>query len=166
MFEIDPKPLSAHAFAPFGDVIETAEHAARWINAGTCERFETSAQIEVAAEGGRPLISIFRAMPRTLPLRIERLERHPLSSQAFYPLDRRPFLIVVAGGHGTPRASDVRAFVSSGSQGVNYHRNIWHHELLAIGATSEFLVVDRGGPGENCEQIAVEGSAVYVTAGR
>jgi ureidoglycolate lyase len=163
MFEIEAEPLSAGAFAAFGDVIETAEHAARWINAGTCERFETSAQVEVSAHGGRPLISIFRALPRSLPLRIEQLERHPLSSQAFFPLDRRPFLVVVAAGNGTPQASDVRAFISDGSQGVNYRPNTWHHELLAIGARSEFLVVDRGGPGENCELIKVDGSAVYVT---
>lgn len=160
-----PEPLSARAFAAFGDVIEIADRAARWINAGTCERFDDLAQIDVAADGGRPLISIFRAAPRTLPFRIEQLERHPLSSQAFYPLDRRPFLIVVAAGHGTPQASEVRAFLSSGSQGVNYRRNTWHHQLLAIGATCEFLVVDRGGPGENCELLTVEGSAVYATAG-
>jgi ureidoglycolate lyase len=163
MFEIEAEPLTARAFAAFGDVIETAEHAARWINSGTCERFETSAQVEVSADGGRPLISIFRAVPRSLPLRIEQLERHPLSSQAFFPLDRRPFLVVVAAGNGTPQASDVRAFISDGSQGVNYRPNTWHHELLAIGARSEFLVVDRGGPGENCELIKVDGSAVYIT---
>jgi ureidoglycolate lyase len=164
MLEIQAEPLSARAFAAFGDVIETAEHAARWINAGSCERFDDLARIDVAAHGGRPLISIFRALPRSLPFRIEQLERHPLSSQAFFPLDRRPFLVVVAAGDGTPQATHVRAFLSSGSQGVNYRRNTWHHELLAIGARSEFLVIDRGGPGENCELITVDGSALCISA--
>lgn len=159
---IEAVRLSADAFAVFGDVIETAARPARWINAGSCERFDDLARIDVSADGGRPLISIFRAMPRSLPFRIQLLERHPLSSQAFFPLDRRPFLIVVAETSATPRAADVRAFVSTGSQGVNYRRNTWHHELLAIGESSEFLVVDRGGPGENCEQQPVEGGAVSI----
>jgi ureidoglycolate lyase len=35
---------------------------------------------------------------------------------------------------------------------VNYHRGTWHHYLLALGAPSEFVVVDRVGPGDNCDE--------------
>ncbi len=160
--ELQPEPLTRAAFAPFGDVIETAGHSARWINNGTCERFDDLAQVDISADGGRPLISIFRAAPRSLPLEIRSLERHPLSSQAFYPLQARPFLVVVAHDGTGEMAARVRAFVSSGAQGVNFRRNTWHHELLALHETSLFLVVDRGGPGENCESIAVDGRPVRI----
>jgi ureidoglycolate lyase len=162
VIELHPEPLTGAAFAPFGDVIEIAGHPARSINHGTCERFDDLAQLDLSADGGRPLISIFRAAPRSLPFEIRSLERHPLSSQAFYPLQPQPFLIVVAQDGTDEMAARVRAFVSSGTQGVNFRRNTWHHELLALHQTSLFLVVDRGGPGENCESIAVGGRPVRI----
>jgi ureidoglycolate lyase len=153
--------LTADAFAPFGDVIETAGRDSRRINEQTCRRFDDLAQLDVVEAGGRPLLSIFEASPRALPLRISMLERHPMSSQAFYPLGARPFLVVAPNGP-TPDASGIRVFLSSGSQGVNYRRNTWHHSLIALERKSTFLVVDRGGPGENCEEMAVS-PAVFVT---
>jgi ureidoglycolate lyase len=155
-------PLTAAAFAPFGDVIETEAREFRWINAGTCKRYDDLARIDVSGDGGRPLISVFEASPRPLPFRVQFLERHPLSSQAFFPLDARPFLIVVAAPGDVPLASAVRAFWSSGKQGVNYRRNTWHHALLAIDATSQFLVVDRGGPGANCDEIELVDAILHV----
>jgi ureidoglycolate lyase len=154
--------LTAEAFAPFGDVIETAGRDSRWINEETCLRFDDLAQVDVAEAGGRPLLSIFEASPRALPLRIAALERHPLSSQAFYPLQARPFLVVVAAPGPMPDVDRIRVFLSSGSQGVNYRRNTWHHSLIALDHQSSFLVVDRGGPGDNCEEAAVN-PAVFVT---
>ena len=158
------EPLTAAAFAPFGDVIQMAGHVPRTINEGTCERFDDLAPVDVLASGGRPLISIFKAIPRPLPFEVKVLERHPLSSQAFYPLDGVPFLVVVAedSGAGIPWSRRIRAFRASGNQGVSYRRNTWHHALLAIGQTSHFLVVDRGGPGENCDEAVVD-PAVSVT---
>jgi ureidoglycolate lyase len=152
------EPLTAEVFAPFGDVIQTAGRAPRVINEGTCERFDDLASVDVLANGGRPLMSIFKAAPRPLPFAVRVLERHPLSSQAFYPLDGVPFLVVVAedGDAGTPCSTQIRAFRAAGDQGVSYRRNTWHHALLAIGQTSRFLVVDRGGPGDNCDEVAVD----------
>jgi len=152
------EPLTAEGFAPFGNVIQMAGHPPRTINEGTCERFDDLAPIDVAANGGRPLISIFKASPRPLPFEVRVLERHPLSSQAFYPLDGVPFLVVVAkdGDASVPWSTRIRAFRAAGNQGVSYRRNTWHHTLLAIGQTSHFLVVDRGGPGENCDEVVVD----------
>ena len=154
--------LTAEAFAPFGDVIETTGRDSRWINEETCRRFDDLARVDVGEAGGRPLLSIFEASPRALPLKISMLERHPMSSQAFYPLQARPFLVVVAPNGPVPDASGIRVFLSSGSQGVNYRRNTWHHSLIALERKSTFLVVDRGGPGENCEEMAVN-PVVFVT---
>jgi ureidoglycolate lyase len=157
-------PLSAQSFAPFGDVIETQGRAWRQINEGTSQRFDDLARVDVQEGGGRPLISIFRASPRALPFEVRALERHPMSSQSFYPLDGRPFLVIVAEAGSAPRAAQVRAFLSSGRQGINYRRNTWHHALIALEQTSDFLVVDRGGPEENCEEMRLDAGYVRVIA--
>jgi len=160
-----PVPLSAAAFAPFGDVIAMADHEATWINEGTSQRYNDLAEVDVQEAGGRPLISIFHALPRPLPLPIEVMERHPLSSQAFYPLERRAFLVVVAEEGLAPLARGLHAFLSSGDQGVNYRRNTWHHALIAIGQPCDFLVIDRGGPETNCEEQRLAGERVLVSLG-
>jgi ureidoglycolate lyase len=156
--------LDAQAFAPFGDVIESQGHRWRWINDGTSQRFDDLARVDVLEAQGRPLISIFRASPQAIPFQVRALERHPLSSQSFVPLDGRPFLVIVAGQGSAPIARRIRAFLSSGRQGVNYHRNTWHHSLVALERTSDFLVVDRGGPEENCDVVQIVGDTVHVTA--
>jgi len=155
-------PLNAAAFAPFGDVIEITGRESRWINEGSCRRFNDLAGIDVSEAGGRPLLSIFEASPQSLPLPILNVERHPLSSQAFFPLGGVPFLVVVAERGPNDTVGTLHAFQSSGRQGVNYRRNTWHHSLIAIRELSYFLVVDRGGPGANCEERALE-VAVQVT---
>ena len=161
---LKPAALTAEAFAPFGDVIEIRGRQPRWINEGTCERFDDVAQPDVLAAGGRPAISIFRAAARQLPFHVKVLERHPLSSQAFIPLDGLPFLVVVAEPGDAPLSGRIHAYRSSGTQGVNYRRNTWHHALLALERTSHFLVIDRGGPGENCDETPVDDAVVVVTA--
>jgi ureidoglycolate lyase len=155
--------LTAAAFAPFGDVIETTGRNSRWINEGTCERFDDLAPVDVLAAGGRPLISIFKAQPRPLPFQVRILERHPLSSQAIIPLDGLPFLVIVAEAGDAPLTGRIRAYRSSGSQGVNYRRNTWHHALIALERTTHFLVVDRGGPGENCDERSLGDAVVLVS---
>ena len=89
-------PLTRAGFGAYGDVVETegAEHFE--YNDGYAERFHDLARIECAAEGGRPLLSIFRAKPVPMPLHIALMERHPISSQAFVPMGEAAFLVVVA----------------------------------------------------------------------
>jgi ureidoglycolate lyase len=159
-------PLTASGFALFGDVIETSGHTPRLINEGTSERFDDLAPVDVLANGGRPLISIFKATPRPLPFKVKGLERHPLSSQAFYPLDGLPFLVVVAEPDDgrRPWAERIRAFRAAGNQGVSYRRNTWHHALLALGRSCHFLVIDRGGSGENCDEVVVEPAVVVMAS--
>jgi ureidoglycolate lyase len=146
-----PLPLTREAFSPFGDVIEL-EGARRFeINAGTTQRFHDLAKVDTAAEGGRPLVNLFRAQARALPLHLTSMERHPLGSQAFIPLVPRPYLVVVAAdAAGRPAA--LQAFITRGWQGVNYARNVWHHPLLALHEDNDFIVVDRGGEGCNLEE--------------
>ena len=151
MLEIHP--LTREAFAPFGDVIETQGSPHFAINAGFAERFHDLANIDVGAEGGRPLISIFRGQPRPVPLRLTLMERHPLGTQAFFPLDERDWLLVVAAGPDPREPAALRAFRASGRQGVNYARGTWHHPLIVLTPDHDFLVVDRGGDGANLEEV-------------
>jgi len=143
--------LSRVAFAPFGQVIETegADHFP--INAGMTERFHDLAQVQLAGEQARPLISIFRGQPYLLPLMLTLVERHPLGSQAFFPLSPAPFLVIVAeDNRGQPQRP--RAFATRTGQGVNIAINTWHGVLTPLESVSEFLVVDRGGEGNNLEE--------------
>ena len=119
--QIRAKPLTREAFAAFGDVIETEGARHFSINAGAIERFDDLATVDVDAEGGgRPLVSIARCnRVSALPYEIPLLERHPLGSQAFIPLDDAPLVVVVAPPGEAVAPGEVRAFVSNGEQGVN-----------------------------------------------
>ncbi len=145
---ITTQPLTRAAFAPFGDVLDTDWGNHFPINAGKCERYHDLAKVEAEGQNARVLISIFRGTPYDFPLRLGMVERHPLGSQAFMPLSPAPFLVVVcpgdADGPGTPQA-----FVTRPGQGVSYRRDTWHAVLTPIGADQDFLVVDRGGDGDN-----------------
>jgi ureidoglycolate lyase len=146
-----PQPLTADAFAPFGDVIE-AGITAKTINRGTTQYFSDLARVEVTPGDGRPRVSVYRVTPYRLPMSIAMLERHPLGSQLFMPLGREPFLVVVARRGDRIDPASVVAFVTNGEQGVNYHRGTWHHPVIALRDVSEFLVLDREGPGANCDE--------------
>jgi ureidoglycolate lyase len=140
--------LTRESFAPFGDVIELEGANHYPINLGSTERFHDLANVDVADQNGRTLINLFRGQPRELPFEIKMMERHPLGSQAFIPLDDSPYLIVVALA-GELLTENLRAFITSGWQGVNYAKNTWHHPLLALEKVSDFIVIDRGGEGLN-----------------
>ncbi len=154
MITLKPEPLTAAAFKSFGDVLEIAGAAHFPINQGFAERYNDLASVDVVAEGGAANVSIVVARPRPSPIALELMERHPLGSQIFYPLQDRPWLVVVCAN---PRDfGSFRAFVASGSQGINYARNTWHHPLLVADADSRFIVVDRKGEGRNLEEINLD----------
>ncbi|MDY8108021.1 ureidoglycolate lyase [Fulvimarina sp. 2208YS6-2-32] len=152
MNTLDTRPLTADAFRPFGEVVETDNASEiRLINKGTTTRYHDIAPVDVTAEGGTALISIFRGKPFAFPVTITMMERHPLGSQAFVPLSGRPYLVVVAADEGG-RPGEPVAFLARPDQGVSYHRNVWHHPLISLEDVSDFLVVDRGGGGENLQE--------------
>jgi ureidoglycolate lyase len=152
MREMTPEPLTAEAFAPFGEVIEASERAARIpINHGYTTRFNDLARIDVGDGGGHAIVSLFRARPLDPPL-LKIFERHPLGSQSFTPLQGRPFLVAVApAGDFDPAA--IRIFRAGPRQGVNYAKGVWHHFLLPLVSESDFLVIDRAGPGDNLDEV-------------
>jgi len=159
---IEPESLNAASFAPFGEVIHPSTAKKEWaINDGNTTRFHDVANL-VPGDGGRVIASIFRAQPRELPFTVTMMERHPLASQAFIPLSGLPWLVVVAPPGSAPQAADLRLFVCRPNQGVNYAPGVWHHPILALDAVSDFLVLDRDGPGDNCDIITLDEPAVIL----
>lgn len=151
MKEIEIRPLTREAFAPFGDVIETENAHSFPINGGKCTRYHDLAKIETAGDKARPMISLVRGEPYPLPLKLTMVERHPLGSQAFIPLTDNPFLVVVSG-ETNEGPSEPIAFRTAPGQGVNIARNVWHGILTPLEDVSDFAVVDRGGEGVNLEE--------------
>lgn len=161
---IEPQPLTAESFAPFGDVIEVSDEANHFaINDGFTERYHDLAEVDTQQNGGRTGMSIFRSTPLERPIAIKMMERHPLASQAFMPLGQAPYLVVVAP-KGDFDSQKLQVFIAQSHQGVNYHRGTWHHYCLALNQVSDFLVVDRivdrAGDGENCDVVDLDGSLV------
>lgn len=145
MRTIRTEPLTAEAFAPFGEVLEPTGDF-RLINAGLCRRHHDRARLDFGT--GRAGISVFDAEPRALPYDFDLIERHPEGSQAFLPMTQAPFLVIVAESP----AVTPRAFVTNGAQGINLHRGTWHGVLTPLHAPGLFAVVDRIGDGANLEE--------------
>ena len=147
--QITSEPMTADAFAPFGDLLDCAGDPDKLINQGLCSRYHDRATLDFT--DGRAGISLFKAELRSLPYRLDLLERHPLGSQAFVPMSHDPFLVIAApddnGKPGTPRA-----FLTQAGQAINFHRNIWHGVLTPLSGTGLFAVIDRIGDGTNLEE--------------
>ena len=149
MTDILAEPLTPEAFAPFGDVLEATGSPDRLINQGLCGRFHDRARLDFGT--GRAGISIFKAEPRSLPYRLEMVERHPEGSQAFLPMSEHPFLVIVAEGRDAVPGR-IRAFLTAPGQGINLLRGTWHGVLTPLHAPGLFAVVDRIGEGANLEE--------------
>ncbi len=120
------------------------------MNEARFERFDNLCNVNIE---GDVAISVTRCRtPTLLPLRVDMVERHPRGSQAFVPLTPCRMVVVVAPPGESVDAADLRAFVTNGKQGINYHRGTWHMPLIAFDAGQEFLIVDRGGIEPNCEE--------------
>jgi len=145
MPDIRPDPLTAAAFAPFGDVLD-ATGEFRLINSGLCQRHHDRARLDFG--DARAGLSIFLAQPRRLPYDLDLIECHPDGSQAFVPMTAHPFLVIVATG---PEAAP-RAFLTNGAQGINLHRGTWHGVLTPLHAPGLFAVIDRIGPTPNLQE--------------
>jgi ureidoglycolate lyase len=146
-----PKPLTAEAFLPYGEVVDI--HSANKefsVNYGMATRYFDLAEIDVEEKGGKTCISLVHSNAIELPFTVEKMEYHPFGSQLFYPLCDAPFLILVSTPAEVLDTTKLELFVSDGKQGINYHKGVWHHYLMPINGESQFMVVDRNGNDENC----------------
>lgn len=136
-------PLTVEAFAPYGDVVSAGLRAGIAANQGTAVRCDWSAQLQSTRAEARPNLAVFRSMAKTLPFQVQLLERHPHSTQAFLPLACTRFLVCVAPtlADGSPDVHGIVAFLCGPGQGVNYHRGVWHHSILALDGPADFAML-------------------------
>ena len=145
---IKPKVINKENFKKFGDMITTAGIKPLEINDGYAKRFDGIANLDVKKNNGESTISIFSAMKRSFPMKVDMMEKHPLGSQAFIPMKETTFLAFVAPHGDIPDLNKAEAFVVPKGIGVNYNSGVWHFPLIST-ENMNFLVVDRKGDGDN-----------------
>ncbi len=138
-----PVPLMAASFEPFGAVLEAGGKAGADVNSGWADQIDQNPAFAHSTGQALPAASIYRNRPRPLPVVIDELERHPLSSQLFMPMTATRWLVVVAPDDpaGEPDMAKVRAFLSDGRQGICYRPDTWHSPLVGLDAESEFFML-------------------------
>jgi ureidoglycolate lyase len=146
-------PLTREAFAPFGDVIEMQGHQSSPMNYGMAERFHALAEVEALGDDARAIISMVRSSQYSMPHTVDIMERHPLGTQAFIPLAETPFIVIVALADDVLNPDAIQGFKTSGKQGINYHRGVWHCPILTPISGMDFILVERAGSGSNCDEV-------------
>ena len=145
---IQPIPITKENFSKFGQLITTENIKPLEINNGYAKRFDEVAKLDTSNENGETVISIFSALKRSFPMKVDMMEKHPLGSQAFIPMKETTFLTFVAPEGEKPNLEKVECFIVPKGKGVNYKAGVWHFPLIAT-EDMDFLVVDRIGSGEN-----------------
>ena len=145
---IKPIKITRKNFSEYGDLISSNDINPMNINAGYAKRFDNLANINTSKDEGKTIVSIFSALKRTFPMKIDMMEKHPLGSQAFIPMKETTFLSFVAPLGEFPDISKVQSFIIPPKTGINYRPGIWHFPLISTEDTN-FLVIDRKSSGEN-----------------
>ena len=145
---IEPIKITRKNFTEFGDLISSESINPIDINAGYAKRFDNLANINTLKDGGKTIVSIFSALKRNFPMKIDMMEKHPLGSQAFIPMKETTFLCFVAPPGESPEINKIQSFIIPPKTGINYKPGIWHFPLISTEDT-DFLVIDRKGNGEN-----------------
>ena len=145
---IKPIKINRSNFAAYGDLISAEDINPMDINAGYAKRFDNLANLNTSKDGGKAIVSIFSALKRSFPMKINMMEQHPLGSQAFIPMKETTFLVFVAPREEKLDLNKIEAFIIPPGIGVNYNPGTWHFPLIST-EDMNFLVVDRKGSGEN-----------------
>ena len=145
---IKPKVINKENFRKFGDMITTDDIKPLEINDGYAKRYDGIANLDAKKDDGESIISIFSALKRSFPMKVDMMEKHPLGSQAFIPMKETTFLAFVAPVGDEPDLTKAEAFIIPKGIGINYNAGIWHFPLIAT-EDMNFLVVDRKGKGDN-----------------
>ena len=145
---IKPIKINRLNFATYGDLISTYDINPMDINEGYAKRFDNLADLDTLKDGGKTIVSIFSALKRTFPMKIDMMEKHPLGSQAFVPMKETTFISFVAPAGKAPEINKIQSFIIPPKMGINYKPGIWHFPLISTENTN-FLVIDRKGNGEN-----------------
>ena len=168
MRSLTAEALRAEAYQPYGDVVsaDRADVAAKPANQGTAARRDHLAGITSLRAAATLNVCSFRCAPRTAwPLDVALLEKHPLSTQVFIPMNARRYLVLVALGDEAPDLATARAFIATGTQGVSYRPGVWHHPMIALDDAIDFtcLVWEDGTAGD-CVVAPLAAGALSVAA--
>ena len=145
---IKPEKINRTNFNMYGDLISTNDIKPIDINSGYAKRFNNLANLNTSKDGGKTIVSIFSALKRTFPMKIDMMEKHPLGSQAFIPMKETTFICFVAPPGEYPDINKIQSFIVPPKTGINYKPGIWHFPLIST-EDINFLVIDRDGKGEN-----------------
>jgi len=145
---IKPVEITRENFASYGELISSDNIKSIDINTGYAKRFDNLANINTSRNEGRTIVSIFSAIKRTFPMKIDMMEKHPLGSQAFIPMKETTFIAFVAPLGEKPEINKIESFIIPPGKGINYKPGIWHFPLIST-EDMNFLVVDRKGAGNN-----------------
>jgi ureidoglycolate lyase len=133
--------ITKSAFTPFGHLLETP---------GRMTRVDFAAEVANFRPSARANLALVRAGQAPERITIREMERHPLSTQAFFPLEVSEYLVIVAPGDGSgaPLLDGVAAFRVLGKQGISYNVGVWHCGMTALGGAGLFamLVFEDGSP--------------------
>ena len=145
---IKPKKITRKNFKKFGDLICTKKIRPININNGYAKRFDNLCKINTSLRKGNTIVSIFSAKKRKFPMIIKMMEKHPLGSQAFIPMNETKFFVFVAPKGKKPNINSIKSFLVPKQTGINYKPGIWHFPLIST-KNMNFLVIDRKGIGNN-----------------
>ena len=145
---IKPKKITRKNFQKFGDLISVKKTKPININNGYAKRFDNLCRINTSSKKGKTIMSIFSAKKRKFPMNIKMMEKHPLGSQAFVPMNETTFLVFVAPKGKRPNTKKIESFIVPKQTGINYKPGIWHFPLISS-KNMNFLVIDRKGIGNN-----------------
>ena len=145
---IKAKNITKKNFSKFGQLIDTSKKNPISINDGYAKRFDDLINIDTSKKKGKAIISIFKAKKRRFPIKIDMMEKHPLGSQAFIPMEDTNFLVFVAPRGDKPDINKIQSFLVPKQTGVNYKAGIWHFPLIAL-KNINYLIVDRKGKEKN-----------------
>ena len=139
------RPISAEAFAGYGALLQQPASGSRQDSAAAVENRRASARANVA---------LVRCEQFVFGTVIEMLERHPLSTQLFVPLDLDTYLVVVAKdtGQNQPDLATVSAFRLGRHQAISYHAGVWHAGMATLGRPGTFvMIIHEDGSAADCE---------------
>jgi ureidoglycolate lyase len=160
---IVPQPLTPSAYAPYGKVLMASPRGEPGApaNLGTALRFDDVTECKNLRPSTAELkIKVFRSRPVALETRpLALLEKHPLSTQLFIPMNASRYVALVALGSDRPDLTTLAAFIADGPRGISYAPGVWHHPMLTLDSETDFVVfVHEDGTPEDCVVVDRDGA--------
>ena len=133
--KIQAVPLTAHDFAPFGQVLMAEDKVP--------EFKPWAARMDNTRPDAQGNVTYMSLEPGHYPVQVTKLEKHRFSHQLFVPLLNTIHLVVVCPSmsDGNPDLAGAVAFHAAEGQSVNYNVNIWHAPRMVLRQTGSFVMI-------------------------